>query len=168
MRKYLVPFNLEVLHQFYWFPSIWLLQTKHHWPRKTCSFSSKISLNSYLNFSKNHQRRHHERSCFCQQTITFILNTGIPVIIRLKQQQIVCWLRSPYGSPLGSLIPGILQARTHWVGHFSEKMKVKGKGSHSVNQLYTAWTAAQQAPPVHGTHVQDTRVRLPSIITQWL
>ena len=55
------------------------------------------------------------------------------------------------GSPPGSPVPGILQARTlEWVAiSFSNawKWKVKGKLLSSVRPSATPWTAAYQAPP---------------------
>ena len=55
------------------------------------------------------------------------------------------------GSPPGSPIPGILQARTlEWVAiSFSNawKWKVKVKSLSSIRLLATPWTAAYQAPP---------------------
>ena len=53
-------------------------------------------------------------------------------------------------SPLGSSVPGILQARTlEWVAiSFSNawKWKVKGKSLSRARLLATPWTAAYQAP----------------------
>ena len=58
------------------------------------------------------------------------------------------------GSPPGSPIPGILQARTlEWVANsFSNawKWKEKGKSLSRVWLLATPWTAAHQAPPSMG------------------
>ena len=58
------------------------------------------------------------------------------------------------GSPPGSLVPGILQARTlQWVAiSFSNawKWKVKVKSLSHVWLLATPWTAAYQAPPPMG------------------
>ena len=55
------------------------------------------------------------------------------------------------GSPPGSPIPGVLQARTlEWVAiSFSNawKWKVKGKSLSHVWLCATPWTAAYQAPP---------------------
>ena len=55
------------------------------------------------------------------------------------------------GSPPGSSVPGILQARTlEWVAiSFSSswKWKVKVKSLSRVRLLATPWTAAYQAPP---------------------
>ena len=55
------------------------------------------------------------------------------------------------GSPPGSPVPGILQARTlEWVAiSFSSvwKWKVKGKSLSRVRPSATPWTAAYQAPP---------------------
>ena len=58
------------------------------------------------------------------------------------------------GSPPGSPVPGILQARTlEWVAiSFSStwKWKVKVKSLSRVRPSATPWTAAFQAPPIHG------------------
>ena len=72
------------------------------------------------------------------------------------------------GSPPGSLVPGILQARTlMWVVlSFSNawKGKVKVKSLSCVQPLATPWTAAHQAPPSMGFSRQEnwSRVPLPS------
>ena len=63
------------------------------------------------------------------------------------------------GSPLGSPIPGILQARTlEWVSiSFSSawKWKVKVKSLSRVRLLATPWTAAYQTPPSTGFSRQE-------------
>ena len=63
------------------------------------------------------------------------------------------------GSPPGSAIPGILQARTlEWVAiSFSNawKWKVKVKSLSCVQLLATPWTAAHQAPPSMGFSRQE-------------
>ena len=72
------------------------------------------------------------------------------------------------GSPPGSPIPGILQARTlEWVAiSFSNawKWKVKGKSLSHVQLFTTPWTAAHQAPPSMGFSRQEcwSWVPLPS------
>ena len=72
------------------------------------------------------------------------------------------------GSPPGSPIPGILQARTlEWVAmSFSNawKWKVKVKSLSCVRLLVTPWTAAHQAPPSMGFSRQQywSGVPLPS------
>ena len=72
------------------------------------------------------------------------------------------------GSPPGSPVPGILQARTpEWVAiSFSNawKWKVKVKSFSRVWLLATPWTAAHQAPPTMGFSRQEywRRVPLPS------
>ena len=69
------------------------------------------------------------------------------------------------GSPPGSPIPGILQARTlEWVAiSFSNEWKWKWKWSR-VRLLSSPWTAAYQAPPSMGFSRQEywSRVPLPS------
>ena len=72
------------------------------------------------------------------------------------------------GSPLGSSVPGILQARTlEWVAiSFSNawKWRVKGKSLSCVQLLATPWTTAYQAPPFMGFSRQEywSGVPLPS------
>ena len=72
------------------------------------------------------------------------------------------------GSPTGSPIPGILQARTlEWVAiSFSNawKWKVKVKSLSRIRLLATPWTAAYQAPPATGFSRQEywSGVPLPS------
>ena len=63
------------------------------------------------------------------------------------------------GSPPGSSVPGILQARTlEWVAiSFSSawKWKVKVKSLSHVQLFVTPWTAAHQAPPPMGFSRQE-------------
>ena len=73
------------------------------------------------------------------------------------------------GSPPGSPVPGILQARTlEWVAiSFSNawKWKVKVKSLSCARLLATPWTAAHQAPPSMGFARQEywSGVPLPSL-----
>ena len=70
------------------------------------------------------------------------------------------------GSPSGSPVPGILQARTlEWVGiSFSNawKWKVKVKLLSHVWLFSTAWTVAHQAPPSTGFSRQEYWSGVPS------
>ena len=72
------------------------------------------------------------------------------------------------GSPLGSPVPGILQARTlEWVAiSFSNawKWKVKVKSLSRVRLFAIPWTVAHQAPPSMGFSRQEfwSGVPLPS------
>ena len=70
------------------------------------------------------------------------------------------------GSPPGSPIPGVLQARTlEWVAiSFSNagKWKVKVKLLSRVRLLATPWTAAYQARPSMGFSRQEYWSRVPS------
>ena len=78
------------------------------------------------------------------------------------------------GSPSGSPIPGILQARTlKWVAiSFSNawKWKVKVKSLIRTRLLATPWTAAYQAPPSMGFSRQEywSGLPLPSPIKAWV
>ena len=69
------------------------------------------------------------------------------------------------GSPPGSAVPGILQARTlEWVAiAFSIvwKWKVKVKSLSRVRLVATPWTAAYQAPPSMGFSRQEYWSGLP-------
>ena len=69
------------------------------------------------------------------------------------------------GSPPGSPVPGILQARPlEWVAiSFSNawKWKVKVKSLSHVQLLATPWTAAHQAPPSMGFSRQEYWSRVP-------
>ena len=69
------------------------------------------------------------------------------------------------GSPPGSTVPGILQARTlEWVAiSFSNawKWKVKVKSLSRVRLFMTPWTAAHQAPPSMGFSRQEYWSGLP-------
>ena len=77
------------------------------------------------------------------------------------------------GSPPGSPVPGILQARIlEWVAiSFSSagKWKVKVKSLSRVRLLATPWTAANQAPPSMGFSRQEywSGVPLPSLKLPW-
>ena len=74
------------------------------------------------------------------------------------------------GSPLGSSVPGILQARIlGWVAiSFSNawKWKVKVKSLSHARLLATPWTGAYQAPPSMGFPRQEywSGVPLPSLL----
>ena len=92
-----------------------------------------------------------------------------------KSLQLCPTLCSPIdGSPPGSPIPGILQARTlEWVAvSFSNAWKWKGKvkSLSCVRLLATPRTAAHQAPPSMGFSRQEywSGVPLPSPTTQCL
>ena len=76
------------------------------------------------------------------------------------------------GSPPGSPVPGILQARTlEWVAisvSNAWKWKVKGKSLSHVRLLATPWTAAHQAPPSMGFSRQSTGVGCHCLLRQSL
>ena len=85
----------------------------------------------------------------CISCVSFI---WIPAAAAAKSLQSCPTLCDPIdGSPPGSPIPGILQARTlEWVAiSFSKawKWKAKVKSLSRVLLLATPWTAAYQAPP---------------------
>ena len=93
-----------------------------------------------------------------------------PSLLLLLSRFSCVWLCDPRdGNPLGSLVPGILQARTlEWVAiSFSNawKWKVKVKSLSRVLLLATPWTAAFQAPRSMGFSRQEywSGVPLPSL-----
>jgi len=102
-------------------------------------------------------------------TLLYIWGHKNTTILAAKSFQSCPTLCDPIdGSPPGSPVPGILQARTlEWVAiSFSNawKWKVKGKSLSCVRLLATPWTAAYQAPPSMGFSRQEywSGVPLPS------
>ena len=100
--------------------------------------------------------------CFC----TTPWFTSIHVAAAAKSLQSCPTLCDPIdGSPPGSPVPGILEARTlEWVAiSFSNAWKEKWKWSCSVVSwfLATPWTAAYQAPPSVGVSRQEYWSGLP-------
>ena len=88
------------------------------------------------------------------------------VVAAAKSLQSCLTLCDPIdGSPPGSPVPGILQARTlEWVAiSFSNawKWKVKLKSLSHTRLLATPWTAAHQAPPSLGFSRQEHWSGLP-------
>ena len=104
---------------------------------------------------------------------TFLLNTQHAAAAAAESLQSCPTLCDPIdGSPQGSPVPGILQARTlEWVAiSFSNawKWKVKVKSLSRVRLLATPWTATYQAPPSMGFSRQEywSGVPSPSLNTQ--
>ena len=101
--------------------------------------------------------------CFSKSTFEILL---LLLAKSLQSCPILCDPRD--GSPLGSPVPGILQARTlEWVAiSFSSawKWKVKVKSLSLVRLFVTPWTVAHQAPPSMGFSRQEhwSGVSLPS------
>ena len=92
--------------------------------------------------------------------------TGLSALAAAKSLQSCPTLCNPIdGSPLGSSVPGSLQARTlEWVAiSFSNawKWKVKVKSFSHARLLATPWTAAHQAPPSMGFSRQEYWSGLP-------
>ena len=93
--------------------------------------------------------------------------SGVPLASRLNPAAAATKSRQPCptlcdpidGSPPGSPVPGILQARTlEWVAFFlskAGKWKVKVKLLSRVRLLATPWTIAYQAPPSMGFPRQE-------------
>ena len=106
-------------------------------------------------------------SCFGQVDSLPLCHLGISIsTAAAKSLQSCPTLCNPIdGSPPGSPILGILQARTlEWVAiSFSNawKWKVKLKSLSRVRLFATPWTAAHQAPPSMGFSKQEYRSGLP-------
>ena len=99
------------------------------------------------------------------QTMVGVIVVMTPVAA--KSLQSCPTLHEPIdGSPPGSPVPGILQARTlEWVAiSFSNalKWKVKLKSLSRVQLFTTPWTAAYQAPPSVGFSRQEYWRGVPS------
>ena len=73
------------------------------------------------------------------------------------------------GSPPGSPIPGIVQARTTGAGCHFLLQCLKVKSLSRVQLLETAWTAAYHAPPSMGFSRQEywSGLPLPSLTKEW-
>ena len=100
---------------------------------------------------------------------------GRDTTVTVKSLQSCPTLCNPLdGSPPGSPVPGILQARTlECVAiSFSSawKWKVKVKSLSHVQLLATPWTAAHQAPPSMGFSRQEywSGLPLPSPLWTWV
>ena len=103
-----------------------------------------------------------------------LIHIGRSAAAAAKSSQSCPTLCNPIdGSPKGSAVPGILQARTlEWVAisvSNAWKWKVKVKSLSYVRLLATPWTAAYQAPPSMGFSRQEywSGVPLPSLEKAW-
>ena len=99
------------------------------------------------------------------QCSTLLLHNPNPEPAAKSLQLCLTLCNSIDGSPSGSPVPGILQARTlEWVAiSFSNawKWKVKVKSLSRFWLLMTPWTAAYQAPPSMGFSRQEYWSGLP-------
>ena len=105
----------------------------------------------------------------------YLLLSIAAAAVAAKSLQLCPTLCSPRnGSPPGSPIPEILQARTlEWVAISSSnawKWKVNVKSLSHVRLLANAWTAAHQAPLSMGfnTYLESYWCRLGSVVMSWL
>ena len=111
---------------------------------------------------------YHKRKMKCSGFNNILQNLSL-MLCYAKSLQSCPTLCDPIdGSPPGSPVHGILQARTlEWVAISSSsawKWKVKVKSLSHVRLLVTPWTAAHQAPPSMGFARQEywSGVPLPS------
>ena len=109
------------------------------------------------------------------KSLTYIGSTVDFAAAAAKSLQLCPTLWDPIdGSPPGSPIPGIIQARTlEWVAiSFSNawKWKVKVKSVSCARLLSTPWTAAYQAPPSMGFSRKEywSGLPLPSLINTYV
>ena len=178
--------------QFPWFTSV----TWFYFIKYPLYLSKKIKLNKTKLLSSENKNAPHPQSslsdsakslwmktphCLCFTHVCSAMNAPLHVgnsdhdystsvaAAAAKSLQSCPTLCNPIdGSPPGSAVPGILQARTlEWVAiSFSNawKWKVKVKSLSRVRLLPTPWTAAYQAPPSMGFSWQEywSGVPLPS------
>ena len=102
----------------------------------------------------------------CRRLQSYLFTRAAAAAAAAKSLQSCPTLCNPRdGSPSGSLVPGILQARTvEWIAiSFSNagKWKVKVKSLSPVRLLATLWTAAYQVPPSMGSSRQEYWSGLP-------
>ena len=133
---------------------------------KIPSISKKLRDYNYK-WSKNHKKTN--------KTDVFILSRGneSAAAAAAKLLQSCPTLCNPIdGSPAGSPVPGILQARTlEWAAiSFSNAWKgeVKVKSLSHVRLFETPWTAAYQAPPSMGFSRPEYWSGLPSLLQEWV
>ena len=113
-----------------------------------------------------HDSMHACRLHYVTKNFSFICQSSAAAAKSLQSCPTLC--DPTDGSPPGSPVPGILQARTlEWVAvSFSNagKWKVKVKSLSGVRPSATPWTAAYQAPPSMGFSRQQywSGVPLPS------
>ena len=107
---------------------------------------------------------------FISKSLMIFINTAAAAAAAKSLQSCLILCDPIDGSPRGSPVPGILQARTlEWVAiSFSNawKWKVKVKSLSRVRLWATPWTAAHQAPPSMGFSRQEywSVLPLPSLI----
>ena len=116
-----------------------------------CSFRNMVLLWEFIN-------------CTLKICVLFYMYTAAAAAKSLQSCLTLC---DPIdGSPPGSPVPGILQARSlEWVAiYFSNawKWKVKGKSLSRVWLFMTPWAAAHQAPPTTGFSRQEYWSGVPS------
>ena len=111
-----------------------------------------------------------ESYCCTSETITILSLNYAAAAKSLQSCPTLCDPRD--GSPPGSPVPVILQARTlEWVAiSFSNawKWKVQVKSLSRVRLLATPWTAAYQAPPSMGFSRQEYWSGVPSLKYTWI
>jgi len=135
-----ISLDFEVLSDHFTFPNTWPMPYSHSRHKSTIPYSSN--------------------------TVTSWEHNAAAAAKSLQLCPPLCDPRD--GSPPGSPVPGILQARTlEWVAiSFSNawKWKVKVKSLSHAQLLATPWTAAYQAPPSVGFSRQEywSGVPLPS------
>ena len=114
---------------------------------------------SILGWKIPHMEKHGRLQSMGSQRVGHNWETSLSVVAAAaKSLQSCLTLCDPInGSPPGSPVPGILQARTL-------KWKVKGKSLSRIRLLATPWTAAYQAPSFTGFSRQEywSGVPLPS------
>ena len=135
------------------------------------------SADSSTNLFWKHAHRHTQKSGYYQLSGYFLTQSSWHIKLTITQsiavaaktlQLCLTLCDSLDGSPPGSPVPGILQARTlEWVAiSFSNawKWKVKVKSLNRVRPSATPWTAAHQASPFMGFSRQEywSGVPLPS------
>ena len=145
----------------------------HGCPAQSHRPSSTSPVSSFITCAEHHFRY----SCFhllqqlhCTQESYLPIQTVLCAAAAKSLQSYPTLCDPIDGSPPGSPIPGILQARTlEWVAisfsnAWKRKVKVKVKSLSRVRLFETPWTTAYQAPPSVGFSRQEywSRVPLPS------
>ena len=133
-------------------------------PRQRCVQSKVKYMQKNQDWVRSFVNKRHWQRTFAELAIHTL--TTLAAAAAAKSLQSCLTLCNPIdGSPRGSAVPGILQARTlEWVAiAFSIvwEWKVKVKSLSRVRLLATPWTAAYRAPPSMGFSRQEYWSGLP-------
>ena len=152
--RFILIFGLNFFFQKY------TIHLKKPWPQSQC----EARYRDFLCESNSADFLSYQSGSFVKGKVFNFITAAAAAAAKLLQSCPTLW--DPIdGSPTGSPVPAILQARTlEWVAiSFSNawKWKEKVKSLSRVRLSTTPWTAAHQAPPPMGFSRQEYWSRVP-------